>query len=86
MKKSIVLFYCLFVLIGFSSAQPFDPVLAGRLQNVIDSMRTSNNIKGISACVIYPGIGTWKGVSGVSHFGTPINSNMEFGIASNTKL
>lgn len=86
MKKSIVIFYCLFVLIGFSSAQTFDPVLAGRLQNVIDSMRTNNNIKGISACVIYPGVGTWKGVSGVSHFGTLINSNMEFGIASNTKL
>jgi CubicO group peptidase (beta-lactamase class C family) len=86
MRKSLIIFFHLIVLVTSSQAQSFDPILAGRLQNVIDSMRTSNNIKGISACVIYPGVGTWKGVSGVSHFGTPINSNMEFAIASNTKL
>ena len=86
MRKSLILFLLSIALVASAQAQSFDPVLAGRLQNVIDSMRTSNNIKGISACVIYPGIGTWKGVSGVSHFGTPINSNTEFGIASNTKL
>ena len=67
-------------------AQTFDPVLANKLQNTIDSIRINNNIKGISACVIYPGAGTWKGVSGISHAGTPVNSEMEFGIASNTKL
>lgn len=86
MKKLLFLFWYFFATALGSSAQPFDPVLASKLQDAIDSIRTSNNIKGISACVIYPGIGTWKGVSGVSHFGTPINSNMEFGIASNTKL
>ncbi|MFM7823412.1 MAG: serine hydrolase, partial [Bacteroidota bacterium] len=86
MRKSLIIYFQLFVLFVSAQAQSFDPVLAGRLQNVIDSMRTTNNIKGLSACVIYPGVGTWKGVSGVSHFGTPINSEMEFGIASNTKL
>ncbi|MFM8951385.1 MAG: serine hydrolase [Bacteroidota bacterium] len=86
MRKSLIIYFQLFVLVASVQAQSFDPVLAGRLQNVIDSMRTTNNIKGLSACVIYPGVGTWKGVSGVSHFGTPINSDMEFGIASNTKL
>lgn len=68
------------------NAQTFDPVLASELQNKIDSIRTANNLKGISASVIYPGMGTWKGVTGVSHAGTPITSDMLFGIASNTKL
>jgi D-alanyl-D-alanine carboxypeptidase len=68
------------------NAQTFDPVLANKLQNKIDSIRTANNLKGISACVIYPGFGTWKGVTGISHTGFPITSDMEFGIGSNTKL
>lgn len=68
------------------NSQTFDPVLANELQNKIDSIRTANNLKGISACVIYPGVGTWKGVTGISHTGLPITSDMEFGIGSNTKL
>ena len=39
----------------FIQAQGFDPVLAGKLQNTVDSIRTVKNLKGISACVIYPG-------------------------------
>ncbi len=70
----------------FSAAQTFDPILASQLQTTLDSMRLANNVKGISACIIYPGTGTWKGVSGVSHAGTLIHSDMEFAIASNTKL
>jgi D-alanyl-D-alanine carboxypeptidase len=73
-------------LISIGNAQTFDPVLAGELQNKIDSFRTANNLKGISASVIYPGMGTWKGVTGISHTGTTITSDMLFGIASNTKL
>ena len=69
-----------------SFAQTFDPVLAAKLQTKLDSMKTAYNIKGISACVIYPGEGLWKGVTGVSYDSVPINSEMVFGIASNTKL
>ncbi|MFO0434948.1 MAG: serine hydrolase [Sphingobacteriaceae bacterium] len=69
-----------------ANAQTFDPVLATKLQNKIDSVRSANNLKGISAYVIYPGAGTWKGVTGVSHSGFPITSDMQFGIGSNTKL
>lgn len=86
MKKSALLLPLLLLMTYFSNAQSFDPVLAGKLQSKIDSMRTTFNVKGISACVIYPGVGIWKGVSGVSHAGVPISSDMEFGIASNTKL
>lgn len=68
------------------SAQPFDPVLAGQLQQKIDSMRLANNIKGIAAGVYCPGMGIWQGASGISHPGTPITADMEFAIGSNTKL
>lgn len=67
-------------------AQGFNPALAANLQSTLDSMRLVQNVRGISACVSYPGLGTWKGVSGISHPGSPMNSELEFGIASNTKL
>lgn len=86
MKKICSLLIPLLSLTFIVNAQTFDPVLASELQNKIDSIRTANNLKGISASVIYPGMGTWKGVTGVSHAGTPITSDMLFGIASNTKL
>jgi D-alanyl-D-alanine carboxypeptidase len=68
------------------NAQNFDPTLAAALQNKIDSLHIAQNLKGISAAVIYPGMGKWQGTSGISHNGTAISSDMEFGIASNTKL
>jgi len=86
MKKIWSLVITLLGLTCIAKAQSFDPALASQLQNKIDNFRTANNIKGISASVIYPGRGTWKGVSGISHAGTSITSDMLFGIASNTKL
>lgn len=86
MKKILLTALAVFALKSFVKAQAFDPILASKLQNTIDSIQTANNLKGISACVIYPGQGIWKGVTGVSHEGFPITSDMEFGIASNTKL
>ncbi len=86
MKKIGSILVTLLSLTFIVKAQTFDPGLAGELQSKIDSIRTANNLKGISASVIYPGMGTWKGVTGISHAGTPITSDMLFGIASNTKL
>jgi D-alanyl-D-alanine carboxypeptidase len=88
-KQYMKKIYSILILLNLTfivNAQTFDPVLAGELQNKIDSFRTANNLKGISASVIYPGMGTWKGVTGISHTGKPITSDMLFGIASNTKL
>lgn len=85
--RKIFLFALLFATWSIQiNAQPFDPVLAAKLQNTLDNMATANNLQGISACVIYPGVGTWRGVTGFSHAGAPITPDMEFGIASNTKL
>ena len=86
MRKKHLLFISLLCLTFYVSAQTFDPLLANALQNKIDSIRNRHNIKGISASVLYPGMGTWKGVTGISHAGTPISSEMLFAIASNTKL
>ena len=77
----IILFYSI-----VCKAQSFDPALATRLQQSIDSMRLVLNVKGISAGVYHPEMGSWQGVSGISHAGTPIGADMQFGIASNTKL
>ena len=84
-KKYIVV-AILFGVISTTNGQTFDPVLASELQYKIDSIRSTYNIKGISASVYYPGMGTWKGVTGISHVGTPMTSEVLFGIASNTKL
>lgn len=86
-KHQIISVLLWFLLAAHStSADPIEDSLIKRLQFTLDSMRTSNNLKGISACVMIPGKGIWKGVSGISKNGTPIHSEMEFGIASNTKL
>ena len=86
MKKTGSILVTLLSFTFIVNAQTFDPVLANKLQNKIDSIKTANDLKGISASVIYPGVGTWKGVTGISHSGFPITSDMEFGIGSNTKL
>lgn len=85
MKKCFYYLFAFSSLTHFCYGQTFDPILTTKLQNTIDSMKIANNIKGISASIIYPGQGMWKGVTGESHSGTPITPDMEFHIASNTK-
>lgn len=67
------------------AAQMPDSVLARRLQNVIETERTSWNQHGISAAVIIPGRGRWTGVDGESSAGVPITTDMPFGAGSVTK-
>lgn len=86
MKKALLVAFTFSALTGHIRSQSFDPVLAATLQNTLDSIRTATNVKGISACVVHPGMGIWKGATGESHAGAPIDPEMEFGIASNTKL
>ena len=86
MKNKCGLIVALLSLIRIVNAQTLSPFLANELQYKIDSIRTADNLKGISASVIYPGMGSWKGATGISHPGTPMTSDMLFGIASNTKL
>jgi D-alanyl-D-alanine carboxypeptidase len=66
--------------------QTFNPETALTLQHVLDSLQIAQNIPGISASIFYPGEGIWKGVSGESHPGHSVTTEMIFGIGSNTKL
>ena len=61
MKKICCVFITFYSLTFLANAQTFDATLASRLQNSIDSISIANNLKGISASVYYPGMGTWKG-------------------------
>jgi D-alanyl-D-alanine carboxypeptidase len=84
-KKLIFSSIIIVILCSPSARADFDPVLAARLQNVVDSVRSYWNYKGVSVSVIIPSKGTWTGTSGVSHGAVGITPDMKFGIASNTK-
>lgn len=85
MRSFFTLLFALVISIK-AVAQQFDSALAEELQHTIDSMQAANAIQGISACVMLNGGAQWNGVTGFSHSGQPITPDMEFGIASNTKL
>jgi D-alanyl-D-alanine carboxypeptidase len=84
-KKLIFSSIIIVILCSPSVRADFDPVLAARLQNAIDSVRNYWNYTGVSASVFIPSMGTWTGTSGVSHGTAGITPDMKFGIASNTK-
>ncbi len=73
------------VLILNTTAYGFDSTLSAKLQFAIDSIRASQNFKGVSSSVFIPGQGLWQGVSGISHSSVSITGGMYFGIGSNTK-
>ena len=84
MKKAIRLFALLLIIVVPASAQVGGAYQA-RLQFVLDSVCSKYKIKGASAAVHVPGVGTWKGASGISHTGQPITDDMLFAYNSNTK-
>ncbi len=85
-KSAVVLLFGV-TIFGNVNAQNFNANLAAKLQQTLDTQLAAfPDTKGVSASVYYPGQGIWKGTSGISYAGHPITSDMEFGIASNTKL
>jgi D-alanyl-D-alanine carboxypeptidase len=62
-----------------------NPALSARFQKVLDSTCRRLNVRGASAAILIPNVGTWKGVYGESYPGKPISENMVFNIGSNTK-
>lgn len=76
-----------FAIVQHANSQNFNPNLAAVLQQTLDAQVAAfPATKGVSASIYYPGQGYWKGASGLSYAGHPITTDMEFGIASNTKL
>lgn len=90
MKSRSIITLLLLAALSFSShgvhSQQLPPSLILKLQTTIDSIRNAYNLQGVAACVQIPGLGKWKGASGISHPGVPLTSEHLFGIASNTKL
>jgi D-alanyl-D-alanine carboxypeptidase len=85
MKKYTL--FLLIVLTAFAGQvkSQFPTTYGNRLQFVLDSVCNVYDIKGVSAAVTIPGLGTWEGTYGISQVGVPINSSMVLGIGSNTK-
>lgn len=86
-KKLLQLLVFILLTVSNAKAQTFNAGLATMLSDTLNFYFTSfNNIKGMTASVYLPGQGMWQGKAGVSFTGQPITQDMEFGIASNTKL
>lgn len=84
MKKKLLLFaLCIGIFCG-ARAQ-IAPVFTNALQYMLDSLGKKHHIKGMSAAVLVPGMGTWKGTTGVSYDGVPLTTDMYLPIGSNTK-
>lgn len=85
--KKLLLTLAIATATQFAPAQTFNPLLADMLQDTLSTyVAFIPSIKGMSASVYVPGQGLWQGTAGVSYTGQPITPEMEFGIASNTKL
>ncbi len=67
------------------AGQQLDTTFAQRMQQVIQAERLKWNQHGISAAVIVPGSGSWKGTDGESAAGIPVTDTMLFGAGSVTK-
>ncbi len=84
MKQKTYFLALLFLSFSAAMAQ-ISPNLAGRLQNTLDSICTKYKVKGASAALLLPNVGTWTGTSGISKPGVPITPQMALGMGSNTK-
>jgi CubicO group peptidase (beta-lactamase class C family) len=85
--KNFILTFILVSILCETHAQNFNSNLAIKLQEKLDEMVNLSPItKGMSAGVYVPGQGIWTGVSGQSYTGQPLTTDMEFGLASNSKL
>lgn len=70
------------MVMSFAQISPF---VQGRFQYMLDSLGKRFNYKGITAAVLIPNQGIWKGTYGYSHDTLKISPEMAFGMGSNTK-
>ncbi len=85
MKKHLYSLILLFLVLANSATAQFPSEVADRLQFVMDSVTAKYKVKGVSAAILVPGRGIWKGTSGISHQGVPLTTDMAFCMGSNTK-
>jgi len=70
---------------AIASQAQIPQAFANHLQYLLDSACAKNKIKGVSAAVLVPGMGVWKGSYGVSHGTEKITTDTWLPIGSNTK-
>lgn len=86
MKKSITLICFLSsFLVQLNAGAQIPAVVFQRLNTVLDSTCARYKLKGTSAAIIVPGMGTWKRAYGISSENRLMSSNMLLGLGSNTK-
>lgn len=73
--------------LGLSAADqvPVDNGLAQQLQAVLETSFSQYDVRGCSAAIVLPNGSAWCGVTGISHEGVSVESDMLFGIGSITK-
>jgi len=69
-------------MIHAQTSSTFDSTWASQFQASLDNAVLNLDITGASAAVLAPGQGLWVGTGGESYPGTPITSDMRFGIGS----
>ncbi|MCU0442867.1 MAG: serine hydrolase [Bacteroidia bacterium] len=84
MKKQLLLLVFATLLLSRVYAQ-LTPFMEGRLQFTLDSVCNRFKYKGVTAAVLIPDQGIWKGTYGYSHESVRITPDMAFGMGSNTK-
>lgn len=83
MKKLILSLSLAFAALASQAQIP--QAFANHLQYLLDSACAKNKVKGVSAAVLIPGMGVWKGSYGVSHGTEKITPDTWLPIGSNTK-
>lgn len=81
----LILLAALLFLTKDVASQTFDTAYARKLQNALNTLKTSYNLVGISGAVYVPGQGVWRGTAGISEPGVNITPDMVFSIGSITK-
>jgi D-alanyl-D-alanine carboxypeptidase len=85
MKKTRLLTLLLLSLLTYNVKAQLPAAYSARLQVVFDSMCNTLHVKGASAAVLVPNVGTWKSAYGGAEAGVPITPDMQFALNSNTK-
>jgi D-alanyl-D-alanine carboxypeptidase len=83
MKRFATLF--LLLLTAFASRAQISPQQGARYQAILDSVCGELKVKGATAAVLLPGVGTWQGATGISEVGVLMDTAMHLGLGSNTK-
>jgi D-alanyl-D-alanine carboxypeptidase len=77
--------FAFLLFISLSAKAQIPSYFETKLQTVFDSICEKRKIKGASVAVYIPNMGNWKAAHGISKVGVPIDTDMIFGIGSNTK-